>query len=198
MCTRARLSNEESNVLLDLVKAEVRCSKAGSKPSISCIGTLVSFIRTGGSSHTLAPITYIGTVQDAARALVEWTWWRVLHCQFETNLSLAVDSVRLWFGFQAIRVVVDGDRWLSALSCCASEGCRTAKLSFTYDAVQASSVSMLLAARDRPIAFMYNAVQTPSASMWWAARDNRSSVTPPLTHGMGINSQNASGVQAKK
>ena len=30
--------------------------------------------------------------------------------KFETNLSLAVDSVRLWFGFQAIRVVVDGDR----------------------------------------------------------------------------------------
>ena len=30
--------------------------------------------------------------------------------EFETNMSLAVDSVRLWSGFQAKRVVVDGDR----------------------------------------------------------------------------------------
>ena len=30
--------------------------------------------------------------------------------KFETNMSLAVDSVRLWFGFQARRVVVDGEK----------------------------------------------------------------------------------------
>ena len=46
--------------------------------------------------------------------------------QFETNMSLAVDSVRLWSGFQATRVVVDGEKGLDALPCCASEGCCTA------------------------------------------------------------------------
>ena len=86
--------------------------------------------------------------------------------EFETNMSLAVDSVRLWSGFHARRVVVDGEKWLNAFPCCASEGCRTAKFSFTYDAVQTPSASMWLAARDQPVAFMYNAVQTPSASMW--------------------------------
>ena len=30
--------------------------------------------------------------------------------EFETNMSLAVDSVRLWSGFQARRVVVDGEK----------------------------------------------------------------------------------------
>ena len=39
------LSNEGSNVVLDLVKAELRCSKAHSKPSIGSIGTSVSFLR---------------------------------------------------------------------------------------------------------------------------------------------------------
>ena len=29
---------------------------------------------------------------------------------FETNMPLAVDSVRLWSGFQARRVVVDGGK----------------------------------------------------------------------------------------
>ena len=69
------LSNERSNVLLDLAKAELRCSEADSKPLISSklIGTSVSFIGTDGSSHTLGPITYMGTMHDAARALVEWT-----------------------------------------------------------------------------------------------------------------------------
>ena len=78
--------------------------------------------------------------------------------EFETNMSLAVDSVRLWSGFQARRAVVDGEMWLNALSCCASEGCRRTKFSFTYDVVQTPSASMWSAARDRPVAFMYNAV----------------------------------------
>ena len=30
--------------------------------------------------------------------------------QFETNMPLAVDSVRLWSGFQARREVVDGEK----------------------------------------------------------------------------------------
>ena len=33
-----------------------------------------------------------------------------LTVEFETNMSLAVDSVRLWSGFQAKRVVVDVGR----------------------------------------------------------------------------------------
>ena len=70
------------------------------------------------------------------------------------NISaLAVDSVQLWSGFQAWRVVVDGEEWLNALLWCASEGCRTAKFSFTYDAVQNSFSSMWLAARDSPAAW---------------------------------------------
>ena len=86
--------------------------------------------------------------------------------EFETNMSLAVDSVRRWSGFQARRVVADREKWLNDLPCCASEGCRIAKFSLTYDAVQTPSASMWLAARDRPVAFMYSAVQTPSASRW--------------------------------
>ena len=84
-----------------------------------------------------------------------------LTVEFETNMSLAVDSVRLWSGSQVGRVVVDGD-W-TPIPCCASEGCRTAKFSFTYDAVQTPSASMWLAARDGQVAFMHNAVKTPSA-----------------------------------
>ena len=30
--------------------------------------------------------------------------------EFKTNMSLSVDSVRLWSGFQARRVVVDGEK----------------------------------------------------------------------------------------
>ena len=30
--------------------------------------------------------------------------------EFEANMSLVVDSVRLWSGFQARRVVVDGEK----------------------------------------------------------------------------------------
>ena len=81
-------------------------------------------------------------------------------------MSLVVDSVRLWSGFQARRVVIDGEKWLNALRYCVSKGCRKAEFSCTCDAVQTPSASMWLAARDRPVAFIYNAVQTPSASMW--------------------------------
>ena len=71
--------------------------------------------------------------------------------EFETNMSLAADSVLLWSGFLARRVVVDGEKSLNTLRCCASEGCPTAKFSFTYDAVQNPSASTWLAARDRPV-----------------------------------------------
>ena len=35
---------------------------------------------------------------------------QALHCRVETNMSLAVDSVRLWSDFQARRVVVEGEK----------------------------------------------------------------------------------------
>ena len=79
-----------------------------------------------------------------------------LTVEVETNTSLAVDSVRLWSGSQVGRVVVDGD-W-RPIPCCASEGCRTAKFRFTYDAVQTPSANMWLADRNGQVAFMHNAV----------------------------------------
>ena len=93
------LSNEGSNVLLDLVKAELRFFKADSKPSMSSVGTSVSY-------RDRWKFTYIGTDHihwDHAwftRALVEHRG-REDECftvEFETNTSLSVDSVRLWSG----------------------------------------------------------------------------------------------------
>ena len=128
------------------MKADLRCSKADFQPSISSIGTSVSFISTDGSSHTLGPL--LGTIMMQLALLSSGREDERFTVKFETNMSLAVDSVRLWSDFQAGRVVVDGEKWLNALRCCASEGCRTAKFSFTCDVVQTPSASMWLAACD--------------------------------------------------
>ena len=106
MCKR--VSNKGSIVLLDLVEAELRCSKADPKPSISSVGRQVIFLDRW-------KFTYIGTFartyQDAACSLVEWTWRRALHCRWEveTNVFLAVDLVRLWSGFH--RSSKKSSRW---------------------------------------------------------------------------------------
>ena len=53
MCARARPFQRGSIVLLDHLEAELRCYKADPKSSIRSIGTLIRFIVTDGSSHTL-------------------------------------------------------------------------------------------------------------------------------------------------
>ena len=171
--TRAQkenLSNEGSNVPLDLVKAELWCCKADSKPSIISLGTSVSYIGTDGSSHTLGSITYNATIartdREAARALVEWTWRRALRCRVGVKqvVSSGLSTTVLWFSRKK------SGRWRRKVTERPSMLCEW-KLPYGQsqlhdDAVQTTSASMCLSARDRLVAFMYNAVQTPSGSRW--------------------------------
>ena len=101
-------------MFLVLAKAELRCSKADSKPSVSSIGTSVKFYKGQmevhihwDRSHTLGPLVRPIMVQlvllSSGREDERFT------VEFKTNMSLTVDSVRLWSGFEARRVVVDGE-----------------------------------------------------------------------------------------
>ena len=54
-------------------------------------------------SHTLGPCMMQLVLLSSGRED------ECLTVEFETNVSLAVDSVRLWSGSQVGRVVVDGD-----------------------------------------------------------------------------------------
>ena len=55
-------------------------------------------------SHTLGPCMMQLVLLSSGREDERFT------VEFETNRSLAVDSERLWSGFQARRVVVDGEK----------------------------------------------------------------------------------------
>ena len=111
ICARARPFQRGSIVLLDLLEAELRCFKADPKSSIRSIGVSIRLIGTDGSSHTLGPITYIGTINDATGLLLSsGRQDEQLTVGGETNTSLVVDSVRLLPVFQARKVVVDGEK----------------------------------------------------------------------------------------
>ena len=115
-------------VLLDLVETKLRCSKADFKHLVSFIGTSVSFRRTDGSSHTLG-----SSVGSDRSGVGLWCFSSRLEDEHfivdrDPNILVVVDSVRLWPGFLARRVVGDGEKWLNVLRCCASESCSTAKL----------------------------------------------------------------------
>ena len=55
-------------------------------------------------SHTLGPFMMQPVLLSSGREDERFT------VEFETNMSLAVDSVRLWSGFQARRVIVDREQ----------------------------------------------------------------------------------------
>ena len=120
---------------------KLRCSKADPKPSIFSIGTSIRFVGTDGSSHTLG--RSLGPIMTQLVVLSCGHHDERFKVDGETNIILVVSSVTLRL-FQARRFVVGREKWLNALCCCASESCSTAKLSFTYDAVQTPS------ARHRP------------------------------------------------
>ena len=93
--------NKWSNVLLDLVRAELRCSEADPKPSIRSIGASIHVIWTNGSSPTLGSLPGPMMIQ-----LVLFSSGREDECftvNRETNISLVVRSVRLCSALQARR-----------------------------------------------------------------------------------------------
>ena len=59
-------------------------------------------------SHTLGPL--LGPIMMQLVLLLSGREDERFTVEFETNMSLAVDSVRLWSVFQARRVVVDGEK----------------------------------------------------------------------------------------
>ena len=77
-------------------------------PSIVSIGMSIRFIGTDGSSHTLGPLLEPNMMQLVLLSSGREDEFFVV--EFETNMSLAVDPVRLWPGFQARRVVIDGEK----------------------------------------------------------------------------------------
>ena len=86
----------------------------------------------------------------SARALVKCTSHKCFTVDGETNLSLPVDSARFWSGFQARRVVVDGEMTEYPLLL----GERKLRMQHGQVALQNC---------------MHDAVQTPSASISLAA-----------------------------
>ena len=130
MCARARHLQRGACpiVLLDLLETKLWSSNADFKRLVSSIGTSVSFIRTDGNSHTLG-----SSVGSDRSGVGLWCFSSRLEDEHfivdgDSNLLVVVDSVRLWPGFLARRVVGDGEKWLNVLRCCASESCSMAKL----------------------------------------------------------------------
>ena len=102
------LSNEESLALLDLMDAELRCSKTDLQRLVSFIGTSVTFIEINGSSNTLE--RSLGQIRIRVVLLSSGLEDECFTVDGETNISLALDSVQLWPGILARRVVVDGEK----------------------------------------------------------------------------------------
>ena len=163
MCTRARP-----------FQRAVKCS---SRPCGSRVTMLKSwfhafdqFYRDVGQFYRdrwkFSYIEAFAPTDDAAPALVEWTWRRGLHCRIwdKHAVSSGLSTTVVWFSSRK------SGRWQRKVTEHPSLLCewrlRAAKFSFTYNVVQTPPASMWLAALDQPVAFMYNAVQTPLASMW--------------------------------